>query len=93
MTPINTVGIEEDLEEGSRVSDFHDATCGCKLGVNKTACSTTLTAIELIGSRDNCKQFSSGELDALLLSQIYSQFQGSNELTSRGYTVLSVVIY
>jgi hypothetical protein len=83
VTPINTIGIEfreEDLEEGSRVSDFYDATCGCKLGVNKTACSTTLTTIEFIEFRDNCKQYSRGELDALLLGQIHSQFQAMNRV-------------
>lgn len=67
----------EDHEEESLVSDFHGTTCGCKLGVNKTACSAALTVSELASFRDNCKQFSNGELDAAVLAQIHSQFQHS----------------
>lgn len=78
--PADTEGFNfrpEDHEEGSSVRDFYRATCGCKVGVNKTACSTARTVLELADFRDNCKQFSSGELDAVVLElKSTPNFQG-----------------
>ena len=41
--------------------------------------------------RDNCKGFSSGELDAVTLAQIHSQFQGKNSKPSLTKSVVHTV--
>ena len=66
--PSDIVAVDFRPEVQSLVSGFHRTTCGCKLGVNKTACSAALTVSELADFRDNCRQSSSSELDAIVTS-------------------------
>lgn len=65
---------EEDIEEDSVLSRFLESTCGCKLGMNKVACSSTLSSVECIEFRNNCYQLSHDELDLVILSQIQSHY-------------------
>ena len=60
----------EDRTEQVKVDDFLSESCGCKLGPHRVACSSVVSKVAIVQTRNNCLQMTRAELDLVIMAQI-----------------------
>ena len=60
----------EDAKEKQALDDFFQATCDCKCGPQKKACSTQFSRDVVERYRANCHQLTSAQLDLVVMAQL-----------------------
>ena len=75
---------EAESSEKEKIEKFIADTCKCKLAEQGEACSTILSGDDFYDSRNNCQEFSSAELDLVILGVIQSSLHcGDVSLSGR----------
>ena len=60
----------EDRTEQVKVDDFLSESCGCKLGPHHIACSSVVSKVAIVQTRNICLQMTRVELDLVIMAQI-----------------------
>ena len=51
------------------MDDFLSESCGCKLGPHHAACSSVVSKVAIVQTRNNCLQMTRVELDLVIMAQ------------------------